>query len=133
MRSNHCVAAVKAGLITSVALILQYVCSGTDWVKHRLSFEYRRVAATGVLIAAVTGVASWIFGYPFLTSTFAHIHWPIVGEFELASAMAFDTGVYVTVVGATLLILAHLGKLAQTTYSANLDDRSQPQLDKEKS
>lgn len=122
-----------AGLITSVALILQYVCSGTDWVKHRLNFEYRRVAATGVLIAAVTGVASWIFGYPFLTSTFAHIHWPIVGEFELASAMAFDTGVYVTVVGATLLILAHLGKLAQTTYSANLDDRSQPQLDKEKS
>jgi multicomponent K+:H+ antiporter subunit A len=113
-----------AGLITSVALILQYVCSGTDWVKERLNFEYRRVAATGVLIATVTGVASWVFGYPFLTSTFTHVHWPIVGDFELASAMAFDTGVYVTVVGATLLILAHLGKLAQTTYITDLDSQA---------
>lgn len=112
-----------AGLITSVALILQYVCSGTDWVKHRLNFEYRRVAVTGVLIATITGVASWVFGYPFLTSTFTHVDWPIVGHFELASAMAFDTGVYVTVVGATLLILAHLGKLAQTTYITDLDSQ----------
>lgn len=109
-----------AGLITSVALILQYVCSGTDWVKQRLYLEYRRVAVTGVLIATVTGVASWLFGYPFLTSTFTHVHWPWIGEFELASAMAFDAGVYLTVVGATLLILAHLGKLAQTTYITDL-------------
>lgn len=105
-----------AGLITSVALILQYMASGTDWVHQRLSWSYRRVAAGGVLLAAATGLASWIFGYPFLTSTFTHVHWPIVGEFELASAMAFDTGVYITVVGATLVILSNLGKLAQTSY-----------------
>jgi len=30
--------------------------------------------------------------------------------------MAFDAGVYITVVGATLVILSNLGKLAQTTY-----------------
>ncbi|MDH5551815.1 MAG: hypothetical protein OEX82_00625, partial [Nitrosomonas sp.] len=61
------------------------------------------------LIATLTGVASWFFGYPFLTSTFSHIHWPLVGEFELASAMAFDLGVYLVVVGATLLIIINLG------------------------
>ena len=106
-----------AGLVTSVALILQYVASGTGWMQERLRWKYRRVAVSGVLIAALTGVGSWFFGYPFLTSTFSHIHWPVVGDFELASAMAFDTGVYVTVVGATMLILAHLGKLAQTSHS----------------
>lgn len=105
-----------AGLITSIALILQYVCSGTDWVGARLPLEFRRLSAVGVLVATLTGIASWVFGYPFLTSTFAHLHWPIIGEFELASAMLFDTGVYITVVGASLLILAQLGKLAQTTY-----------------
>lgn len=107
-----------AGLITSVALILQYVASGTDWVTQRLNWDYRRMAALGVLLAAATGAASWLFGYPFLTSTFGHLHWPLVGDFELASAMIFDAGVYITVVGATLVILAHLGKLAQTTYDA---------------
>ena len=105
-----------AGLITSVALILQYVASGTDWVQQRLNWSYRSVAAGGVLLATATGLASWLFGYPFLTSTFTHVHWPIVGEFELASAMVFDTGVYITVVGATLVILSNLGKLAQTSY-----------------
>lgn len=113
-----------AGLITSVALILQYVCSGTDWVRDRVHVEYSRLAVTGVLIAALTGLASWIFNYPFLTSTFTHLDWPVIGEFELASAMAFDTGVYLTVVGATLVILAHLGKLAQTTY-IDVDDTFQ--------
>ncbi len=105
-----------AGLITSVAIILQYVTSGVDWVQARLTWDYRRVAATGVLLAAATGLASWIFGYPFLTSTFTHLHWPLVGEFEIASAMVFDAGVYLAVVGATLLILAHLGELAKSSH-----------------
>ncbi|MBU2886936.1 monovalent cation/H+ antiporter subunit A [Gilvimarinus agarilyticus] len=106
-----------AGLVTSVALILQYLASGTLWMQERLRWRYRRVAVSGVLIATLTGVGSWFFGYPFLTSTFDHFHIPLIGEIELASAMIFDTGVYITVVGATLLILAHLGKLAQTSHS----------------
>jgi multicomponent K+:H+ antiporter subunit A len=113
-----------AGLITSVALILQYVASGSRWVQERLNWQYRSVAVGGVLLATATGLASWLFGYPFLTSTFSHIHWPIVGEFELASAMVFDTGVYLTVVGATLVILYNLGKLAQTTYDDPADQGS---------
>jgi multicomponent K+:H+ antiporter subunit A len=44
-------------------------------------------------------------GYPFLTSTFGHPVLPIVGEVPLASAALFDLGVFVTVVGATLLAL----------------------------
>jgi multicomponent K+:H+ antiporter subunit A len=36
---------------------------------------------------------------------------PAIGEIELTSALVFDLGVYLTVVGATLLILANLGKL----------------------
>ena len=102
-----------AGLITSVALILQYVSSGLDWMQQRLNWNYRSVAAAGVLVAALTGLGSIALGYPFLTSSFTHVHWPVVGDFELATAMLFDLGVYITVVGATLLILAQLGMLSR--------------------
>lgn len=102
-----------AGLITSIALILQYVCSGTEWVRQRWPVDYGRMSVIGVLLAVATGIGSFLFGYPFLTTTFTHVHWPLVGEFELASAMAFDLGVYITVVGATLLMLSQLGNLAQ--------------------
>ena len=64
-----------------------------------MSDNMRPVIASGLLLATGTGLASLAFGYPFLTSAFAHLHWPVVGDLELASAMAFDLGVNLVVVG----------------------------------
>lgn len=100
-----------AGLITAVALIVQYLANGAVWTHRRMASDSHPLVAWGLGIAAFTGLASWLFGYPFLTSTFGHLNWPIVGEFELASAMTFDLGVYLVVVGATLMILTNLGGL----------------------
>ena len=98
-----------AGLITAVALMMQYLASGVTWMHRRLSGHMHPVIGLGLLIAAATGLGSWYFGYPFLTSTFGHVDLPLLGAMELATAMAFDFGVYLVVVGATLLILVHLG------------------------
>ncbi|MDP3866352.1 MAG: monovalent cation/H+ antiporter subunit A [Rhodoferax sp.] len=98
-----------AGLITAVALIVQYLANGVSWTHARLPAHTHPWIAAGLIIALLTGLASWLFGRPFLTSAFGHFDWPLVGEFELASAMAFDLGVYLVVVGATLLILINLG------------------------
>ncbi|MDN3521092.1 monovalent cation/H+ antiporter subunit A [Halomonas ramblicola] len=100
-----------AGLITAVALTLQYMSGGLVWAQERMLTAFRPLIGAGILIATLTGLGSWPFGYPFLTSAHDHVHWPLVGELELATAMLFDLGVYATVVGATLLILANLGKL----------------------
>lgn len=100
-----------AGLITASAMILQYMTSGVDWVKERFDYNYQSVVAVGVMIALFTGLGSWFFGHAFLTSWFTHLDWPVVGEFEFATAMLFDIGVYLTVVGATLMILANFGQM----------------------
>jgi multicomponent K+:H+ antiporter subunit A len=100
-----------AGLITSVAIIQQYIAHGVEWVKPRIKFDYQTLIALGVLIATLTGIGSWFFGRPFMTTWFDYFDIPFIGEIELASALVFDLGVYLTVVGATLLILANLGKL----------------------
>jgi multicomponent K+:H+ antiporter subunit A len=65
----------------------------------------------GVLVAGLTGLTSFVFGRPFLTSTFGYVHLPIIGEFELASAMAFDLGVYLTVVGTVILALSQIARV----------------------
>ncbi|MGY1490416.1 monovalent cation/H+ antiporter subunit A [Methylobacillus pratensis] len=105
-----------AGLITSAALIVQYLANGVEWTRSKLPANTHPLIGYGLLTAASTGVASWYFGYPFLTSTFEHVHLPLLGEFELASAMAFDIGVFLVVVGTSLLILINLGMIHQVSY-----------------
>ena len=100
-----------SGLIAAVALISQYLANGIEWTNQRLRTDMHKVIAMGLLIAVVTGLVSIGLGYPFLTSAFAYLTWPIVGQFEIASAIAFDLGVFLVVVGVTVMILVELGKL----------------------
>lgn len=112
-----------AGLMTAVALIVQYLANGIDWTASRLRTDMHRVVGAGLALATGTGLVAMGFGYPFLTSTFTHLHWPVVGEFELASAMAFDFGVFLVVVGATMLILVQLGRLGQDEKTVSMQEK----------
>jgi multicomponent K+:H+ antiporter subunit A len=49
-----------AGLITSVAMIQQYIAQGYGWMKARLSINYLYLIGSGLLIAAATGAGSFI-------------------------------------------------------------------------
>jgi len=100
-----------AGLITAIALIQQYVAHGVEWMKQRMPINYQALIASGLCIAILSGVGSWFFGHNFLKTWYDYFYLPGIGKFELASAMVFDLGVYLTVIGATLLILANLGKM----------------------
>ncbi len=97
-----------AGVTMSIAFILQYMASGTKWTEARLRILPLRWIGLGLLIGATTGAASLLFGYPFLTSSFQYVDLPVLGRLPLASALVFDLGVFVLVVGATVLMLIAL-------------------------
>jgi multicomponent K+:H+ antiporter subunit A len=100
-----------AGLVVAIALLMQAMASGYQWTADRLRLNAHTMLGVGIFIAGVTGAGSLMFGRPFLTSTFGYFHLPIVGEFELASAIAFDAGVFLTVVGTVLLSLAQIARV----------------------
>jgi multicomponent K+:H+ antiporter subunit A len=97
-----------AGLIFATALIAQYMVAGTDWVEDHLRLRPHRWIAFGLATAALTGMGAWLLGYPFLTSHTAHVDLPLLGQVHLPSAFFFDVGVFLVVVGATMLILVAL-------------------------
>jgi multicomponent K+:H+ antiporter subunit A len=101
-----------AGLVAGVALILQYIAEGSRETDRRLDWNLTGLIGAGILIAALTGLGSWLLGYPFLTSTYGYVTLPVIGTFELASAMLFDLGVFLGVVGTVLLILSGIGRLS---------------------
>jgi multicomponent K+:H+ antiporter subunit A len=113
-----------AGLIIAVALVMQYLANGIAWTRTRLSGELHPLIGLGLLTATATGLGSWYFGYPFLTSTHGHLHLPVLGDLELASAMLFDLGVMMVVIGITLVILVRLGRIGEVQRRAPIHDRS---------
>jgi multicomponent K+:H+ antiporter subunit A len=94
-----------AGLMLSVAILLQYMAGGTRWVDDHLRVHPLRWMGAGLLLAAGTGAAAMVAGRPFLTSYFAYEDLGWLGKLPLASAVLFDLGVFALVFGATVLML----------------------------
>jgi multicomponent K+:H+ antiporter subunit A len=112
-----------AGLVVSIAVVMQYMASGFSWTSARLRYPYHGVIGTGVLIAGLTGIGSWFFGKPFLTSDFTYVRIPPFEKFELATAALFDLGVFLAVVGAVMLSLESFSRLSRR---AHVTDSDQP-------
>ncbi len=100
-----------AGLVAAIAIVLQYVSAGAAFAAPRLRLPFVGLLAGGLLIATATGAGSWLFGQPFLTSSYTYVTLPLVGTFELATAMLFDFGIFLVVLGTLLMVLTGLGQL----------------------
>ena len=115
-----------SGVLTTTAFVLVYVAYGLDYVEQgvldqevesgRGAFErrivtaYQRLFILGLCLAVTSGTAGLVFGEAFLSQTFVIFHdVPIYHEVELASALAFDLGVYCVVVGGLLTIISVVG------------------------
>ncbi|KQZ48912.1 cation:proton antiporter [Rhizobium sp. Root149] len=98
----------SAGLTMSIAFLLQYLAGGTRWAEDRIRILPLRWMGVGLLTAMATGMGAWLLGYPFLTSHFQYLDLPLVGKVPAATALLFDLGVFMLVVGSTVLILVAL-------------------------
>jgi multicomponent K+:H+ antiporter subunit A len=108
-----------AGLVVAIAYLMQYMASGYLWAQKRARIDAQLMIGGGVMLAGATGLASLLFGRPFLTSTFGYFHLPLFGEIELASAMAFDVGVFFTVLGTCILSFATISRVEDRAEKAS--------------
>ncbi|MBK1636362.1 monovalent cation/H+ antiporter subunit A [Rhodovulum adriaticum] len=102
-----------AGLVISIALLMQYMASGFAWAQDRQKIEYHTMIGWGAVVAGLTGAGAWLFGKPFLTSAYGYIDLPLIEKFGLGSAFLFDLGVFLTVLGAVMLMLYSLSRIAR--------------------
>ncbi|MCL2524049.1 MAG: monovalent cation/H+ antiporter subunit A [Betaproteobacteria bacterium] len=93
------------GLVFATAIILQYLVSGAQWVESRLRILPQYWIAFGLLAAASAGIGAGLAGDPFLAAQAWHASLPLIGDIHLSTVLLFDIGVYMLVVGATVLML----------------------------
>jgi multicomponent K+:H+ antiporter subunit A len=96
------------GLVMATAVILQYMAGGTVWAESRTRIHPQYWIGLGLLCAAGAGVLAWLAGSPFLSALVWDLTLPLIGKIHLSSVLLFDFGVYLLVVGATVLILVAL-------------------------
>ncbi|WP_323011425.1 monovalent cation/H+ antiporter subunit A [Castellaniella sp.] len=96
------------GLVMATGIILQYMVGGILWVEARPLIRPQTWIALGLLLAGLAAMSVWWMGQPLLSSYSLDLVLPLVGSMHLSSALFFDLGVYMLVVGSTILMLIAL-------------------------
>jgi monovalent cation:proton antiporter len=93
------------GLVTASAIVLLYLAFDTRTVRQIIKADFKWVGAAGVLLAVCTGCAPLVKGEPFLSHSYIDARLPLIGEIHLATAVLFDIGVFLAVIGTTMTIM----------------------------
>ncbi|MDQ0219629.1 Na(+)/H(+) antiporter subunit B [Peribacillus cavernae] len=98
------------GLLASGAIVLLLLAYDLKTVAAILPIDYKLLIAAGLLIAVLTGAGALLFDAPFMTHTFSYFDVPLLGHTALHTAVLFDLGVYLVVVGVTMTIIQTIGE-----------------------
>lgn len=93
------------GLLGASAVVLLLIAFDRKTVHKMMPINYRFMITLGLVFAGVVPTLSFLFGTPFFQHQFTYVELPILQEVSLHTAVLFDIGVFLTVMGACLLII----------------------------
>lgn len=97
------------GLLTTGAIVLLLLAFDLKTVKKALPFNFTIMTAIGLVLAIGTASFPIFFNEPFFTHAFGDFVLPLFGETSLHTAMIFDAGVYLVVVGSAITMIETIG------------------------
>ncbi|WP_124054642.1 Na+/H+ antiporter subunit A [Arcanobacterium ihumii] len=106
---NHPGGGFAAGIMAGVALVLRYVAGGRYELGAALPLNPGHLMGTGITLAAIHAVLPLAFGGTIMQTVKIETTLPAFGDVKIASALLFDGGVYLVVIGLVLEILRSLG------------------------
>ncbi|MBI3214524.1 MAG: Na+/H+ antiporter subunit A [Mycobacterium sp.] len=111
------------GLTAGLALVLRYLAGGRYELGETLPLDAGKILGAGLGLSAGTAVASLFLGAPALSSAVISFDVPVLGDIKFVTALFFDLGVYLIVVGLVLDVLRSLGARVDEEMIA-ADDRA---------
>ncbi|OFT81473.1 Na+/H+ antiporter subunit A [Corynebacterium sp. HMSC29G08] len=97
------------GLVAALAFTLRYLAGGYREIEDALPIDAARILGTGILLSSVAFTVPMLFGHPPLMSSFAEFELPLIGLVAVPSALVFDAGVYLIVIGLIMHVLPSMG------------------------
>jgi multicomponent Na+:H+ antiporter subunit A len=97
------------GLVAGAAVALRYMAGGLDEVRRMVRARPWTILGAGVLISVLTAAAPLLFGGSILENGKVEVDLPLLGEIGISSALAFDLGVYLVVLGLVFMVFEAFG------------------------
>jgi multicomponent Na+:H+ antiporter subunit A len=97
------------GLTAGLALVLRYLAGGRYELGETLPLDAGKILGVGLGLSVGTAVASLVVGAPVLSSALIQVDLPVLGTVKFVTALFFDLGVYLIVIGLVLDVLRSLG------------------------
>jgi multicomponent Na+:H+ antiporter subunit A len=110
------------GLVVGAAIALRYVAGGLPEVRGILPIRPWFFLATGLALAAGTAIAPLLLGQRLLDHAKLEVEVPVLGTMKATSALVFDAGVYLVVVGLVLMVFEALGDDAPKPAVSDVKD-----------
>ncbi|MDZ7359336.1 MAG: Na+/H+ antiporter subunit B [candidate division KSB1 bacterium] len=96
------------GLVAAAAFVLYAIANGIAAEREIFHIEPRVFIAAGLLAAAGSGILSLLSGLPYMTGLWSAREVPVLGK--IGTPLLFDIGVYLVVLGVTLMIVLSLAE-----------------------
>lgn len=97
------------GLTAGAAISLRYVNGGVEAVRRSFRFDPWTILGAGLALSVGTAIFPMLLGGTILEHGVVKAHPPLLGEIKSTSALPFDIGVYLIVIGLVLMIFEAFG------------------------
>jgi multicomponent Na+:H+ antiporter subunit A len=97
------------GLIAGAAVSLRYVSGGAEAVRTTFRAPSHVILGFGLFLSSVTALVPVLLGGAILEHASYEMKLPIFGTVKVVSALPFDAGVFLVVVGLVLMAFAAFG------------------------
>ena len=98
------------GLVAASAATLIFAAEGPPAVRRLIPLDAFSVLGAGLTLALLTAIAPLPFGSALFESVSTELDLPLLGTAKVSSVLAFDTGVYLVVLGTALVLLEQFGQ-----------------------
>jgi multicomponent Na+:H+ antiporter subunit A len=113
------------GLLAGLAFAIRYVAGGRYELEQSIKIPAGIILGSGLAIAAIAGLVPLFFGGEVFQAYDVEVMLPFFGYVHFASAMIFDIGVYLVVIGLIIDVLRSLGSEVDRRYEIETHDRTE--------
>jgi multicomponent Na+:H+ antiporter subunit A len=97
------------GIVAGAAISLRYVAGGLREVRRLSRGKPWMLLGSGVLISVTMAIAPLLLGGQVLQTGSHTFDLPVIGSMKVTSALFFDIGVYLAVIGLALMVFESFG------------------------